>query len=56
MAGGPSTIRPLATPRLAFTLVDLPTAGLPAGAWVDLTFYWPQATRWEGVDFRVGVE
>ena len=26
------------------------------GAWVDLTFYWPQAARWEGVDFRVGLE
>jgi glucoamylase len=41
---------------LGVHLVDLPTAGLPNGAWVDLTFYWPQSARWEGVDFRIGVE
>jgi len=41
---------------LGVHLVDLPTAGLPTDAWVDLTFYWPQAAQWEGVDFRVGVE
>jgi glucoamylase len=41
---------------LGVHVVDLPTAGLPMGAWVDLTFYWPQAAKWEGVDFRVGVE
>jgi len=41
---------------LGVHLVDLPTAGLPMGAWVDLTFYWPQVAKWEGVDFRVGVE
>jgi glucoamylase len=35
--------------------VDLPTATLPAGSRVTFTFYWPQAARWEGVDFEVDV-
>jgi glucoamylase len=35
--------------------VDLPTAGLPAGATVIFTFYWPQADRWEGRNFQVTV-
>ncbi len=36
--------------------VDLPTAGLPGGATVSFTFYWPQADRWEGRNFQVTVE
>ena len=35
---------------------DLPTARLHAGARVDFTLYWPDADRWEGVDFCVTVE
>lgn len=34
---------------------DLPTAALPAGSEVVFTFYWPEARRWEGVDFSVKV-
>jgi glucoamylase len=36
--------------------VDLPTARLRRGDRVDLTFYWPDANRWEGTDFFVCVE
>jgi glucoamylase len=35
--------------------VDLATTKLTAGSAVELTFYWPEAARWEGVDFRVVV-
>lgn len=41
---------------LGVHVVDLPTTRLPAGAGVDFTFYWPDANRWEEVDFRVSVE
>ncbi len=41
---------------LGVHVVDLPTTRLQAGASVDLTFYWPDANRWEGVDFVVRVE
>jgi glucoamylase len=34
---------------------DLPTAALPPGSAVLFTFRWPEADRWEGVDFRVAV-
>jgi len=34
---------------------DLPLAGLPDGARVEFTFFWPQAGRWEGSDFGVDV-
>jgi glucoamylase len=34
---------------------DLPTANLPAGAIVAFTFYWTEASRWEGRDFSVAV-
>jgi hypothetical protein len=40
----------------ASAIRDLPTTQLRAGAGVDLTFYWPEASRWEGVDFVICVE
>ena len=36
-------------------LVDLETSNLRTGGRVDFTFYWPEAHRWEGVDFFVRV-
>ena len=41
---------------LGVHVVDLPTTGLRTGDRVDLTFYWPDANRWEEVDFVVCVE
>jgi len=35
---------------------DLPTEQLPPGGGIVFTFFWPQAQRWEGVDFLVAVE
>jgi glucoamylase len=35
--------------------VDLPTDTLPPGAEIVFTFRWPEADRWEGVDFRIAV-
>jgi glucoamylase len=35
---------------------DLETANLRRSDRVHLTFYWPEAARWEGVDFEVCVE
>ena len=37
-------------------VADLPTTQLDAGREIVFTFYWPHEQRWEGVDFRVGVE
>jgi glucoamylase len=41
---------------LGIHVVDLDTSKLLAGARVDFTFYWPEAQRWEGVDFVVRIE
>jgi glucoamylase len=41
---------------LGVHVADLPTTHLLSGASVQLTFFWPDAKRWEGVDFEVGVE
>jgi glucoamylase len=41
---------------LGVHVVDLGTGHLCAGDRVDLTFYWPDAAQWEGVDFWVCVE
>ena len=35
---------------------DLPTTALLTAACVTFTFYWPDANRWEGVDFTISVE
>jgi glucoamylase len=40
---------------LGVHVADLPTTGLPPGARIDFTFYWPEAGRWEGADFAVAV-
>ena len=34
---------------------DLATSGLAPGDTLPFTFYWPGASRWEGVDFSVRV-
>lgn len=35
--------------------LDLPTGQLAAGTEVDLTFFWPEADRWEGHGFKATV-
>ena len=35
--------------------LDLPTAEMAAGSTVLFTFFWRQAHRWEGTDFKVEV-
>ncbi len=40
---------------LGLQFADLPTAGLRPGREIVFTFYWPQAGRWEGVDFTLPV-
>jgi glucoamylase len=41
---------------LGVHVVDLDTRRLGAGDRVELTFYWPEAARWEGGDFWVCLE
>jgi glucoamylase len=41
---------------LGVHVVDLGTRDLRRGDQVHLTFYWPEAARWEGVDFLVCVQ
>jgi len=41
---------------LGVHVVDLDTKQLRAGDRVELTFYWPEAVRWEGADFVVCIE
>ena len=41
---------------LGVHVADLETLCLRIGDRVDLTFYWPEADRWEGIDFVVCVE
>jgi glucoamylase len=40
---------------LGVHVADLDTDGLPAGAKVLFTFYWPDQGRWEGQDYDVAV-
>jgi len=51
------TVRDTATrdTTLGVHLADLPTTALRVGDRVELTFYWPDANRWEGADFVVCV-
>ena len=37
-------------------VVEFETRHLCAGGRMHLTFYWPDAARWEGVDFCVCIE
>jgi glucoamylase len=41
---------------LGVHVADLETPCLTTGERVDFTLYWPEAHRWEGVDFVVWVE
>jgi GH15 family glucan-1,4-alpha-glucosidase len=41
---------------LGVHVADLPTTNACTGSRVSLTFYWPEADRWEGCDFSVGVD
>jgi glucoamylase len=41
---------------LGIYLADLPTQALPVGSVINFTFYWPEAGRWESVDFAVRIE
>jgi glucoamylase len=41
---------------LGVHVCDLETGDLRRGDRVHLTFYWPEAERWEGIDFRVSIE
>ena len=40
---------------LGIYTADLETAGFSIGTRIDFTFYWLQASRWEGADFSVRV-
>jgi glucoamylase len=40
---------------LGIWLADLPTESLAFGAEIQLTFYWPDAGRWEGTNYCVAV-
>ena len=41
--------------RFGVHVADLPTAALEVGASIVFTFYWLEAKRWEGRDFRLAV-
>jgi glucoamylase len=41
---------------LGIHVSDLDTRSLRRGDRVHFTFYWPDANRWEGIDFLVGIE
>jgi glucoamylase len=41
---------------LGVHVCDLETRDLHSGDRVHFTFYWPEAGRWEGVDFLVHIE
>jgi len=40
---------------LGVHVIDLPTADLPPATAVAFTFFWPEANRWEGVDFSIRI-
>jgi glucoamylase len=41
---------------LGVHMADLDTGDLRRGDCVHFTFYWPEAARWEGIDFQVCIE
>jgi glucoamylase len=57
-ADGWRTVHDTATydTTLGVHVADLETTHLRRGDHVDLTFYWPEAGRWEGIDFRVCIQ
>jgi glucoamylase len=50
------TDNPTRDTTLGVHVVDLATTHLSAGDRVDLTFYWLEVNRWEGIDFIVFIE
>ena len=49
----------LATTRISalnLWFADLPTNKLPADSAIELTFFWKDAQKWEGRNWRIGVE
>jgi glucoamylase len=51
------TVRVTSTsdPLLSIYYADLETAGLPAGARINFTFYWQEAKHWENKNFVIDV-
>jgi glucoamylase len=41
---------------LGLYVVDLPTASMPAGSVVWITFYWIEADIWENTNFSVNIK
>jgi len=41
---------------LGVHVADLPTEQMSSGTEIVFTFYWPEARRWEGVDFTVQLD
>jgi glucoamylase len=41
---------------LGIHLADLPVTDIPPDNTIVFTFFWPDAERWENVDFTVGIE
>ncbi len=50
-----SSETPTADTGLGLHLADLPTAASRPGGAITFTFFWPDARRWEGCDFRVEI-
>ena len=48
--------QPTRDTTLGVHVLDLPTRDLAAGTHIDITFYWPETGRWEGIDYQVCVE
>jgi glucoamylase len=47
---------PTVDTTLGIHVADLDTASLSKGERVELTFFWPDAQRWEGTNFAVAIE
>jgi glucoamylase len=43
-------------PGFGVHFADLPTGALSPDAALDFTFYWPEAQKWEGKDFKVQLQ
>jgi glucoamylase len=57
-ADGWRTVHDIATrdTTLGVHVCDVPTSDLGHEVVIDLTFYWPEPQRWEGVNFQVCIE
>ena len=47
---------PTVDTTLGIHIADLDTESLSEGERVELTFFWPDAQRWEGTNFAVAIE